>query len=105
LTLAVFKLLKKGENTIEIAVTNQWTNRLIGDERHPDNSGYEYGNDTYSKDAKYDMPDWYVKNQLQPETKRYTFTTADFYKANDALVSSGLLGPVALRFFKVVFKE
>ncbi len=98
--------LQQGENTIEIAVTNLWTNRLIGDERHPDNSGYKYGNNPFAKDdTKFDMPDWYINNQPAPASKRYTFTTAAFYKADDALISSGLVGPVVLRFSKVVLRE
>ena len=28
-------LLKKGVNVIEIRITNQWTNRLIGDQKAP----------------------------------------------------------------------
>jgi len=28
-------LLKKGSNTVEIRITNQWTNRLIGDQKQP----------------------------------------------------------------------
>ena len=57
--------LKDGRNTLEVAVTNLWPNRLIGDE--------------------------------QPGTKqRITYTTWPFYKADDPLLPSGLLGPVKI---------
>ncbi|NJN33128.1 MAG: hypothetical protein HC817_01625 [Saprospiraceae bacterium] len=102
-TIDVTEALKNGQNDLEIAVTNLWTNRLIGDERYPDNSGYKFGNDPFAKDnTKFDMPDWYVKNQPVPSGQRKTFTTANFYKATDDLVPSGLLGDVVLRFSKVV---
>ncbi|MBP1674910.1 MAG: glycoside hydrolase family 2 sugar binding, partial [Bacteroidetes bacterium] len=32
-TANITGLFKKGRNTIEIKITNQWTNRLIGDQR------------------------------------------------------------------------
>ncbi|MFO1400776.1 MAG: glycosyl hydrolase [Steroidobacteraceae bacterium] len=54
-----------GANQLEIAVTNLWPNRLIGD--------------------------------AQPDaTTKYGFTVPQFYKADAALLPSGLLGPVRL---------
>jgi hypothetical protein len=32
----ITKALKKGKNLLQIKVTNEWTNRLIGDQLHPD---------------------------------------------------------------------
>ena len=83
--------LVPGDNELVIEVTNLWTNRLIGEERLPDTSGYSYP----GKDSD-DMPEWYVRNEPQPEGPRTTFTTARFYEADDSLVSSGLLGPVRI---------
>ena len=37
--------LQSGINTVEIKVTNHWTNRLIGDEALEDTSGYTGGGD------------------------------------------------------------
>lgn len=76
-----------GANEIEIKVTNLWSNRLIGDEALERTDGY---------DPKGTMPDWFVKNQPMPVGPRSTFTTFNFYKKNDALLPSGLLGPVTL---------
>lgn len=86
--LDVTEVLKSGENKLEIEVTNLWTNRLIGDERFPDTSGYNINDDM--------MPEWYRNNKPMPEGPRKTFTTYRFYKTTDELMPSGLVGPVSL---------
>jgi hypothetical protein len=61
--LNVTPAVHAGANSVAIAVTNLWPNRLIGD--------------------------------AQPGvTSRYTFAVPSFYKADAALLTSGLLGPV-----------
>lgn len=90
--------LQTGINELEIQVTNQWSNHLIGDERFPANDGaYQLGP---HRATDLTMPSWYVNNEPLPESKRTTFTTAPFYKAGDPLMPSGLLGPVQIRFSK-----
>jgi hypothetical protein len=77
--------LLKNENHLEIEVANLWVNRLIGDEKLPDDG---------IKDGKW--PDWLIKGQ--PRTSgRYTFSTFHPYKANSPLFKSGLAGPVTLQ--------
>ena len=89
--------IQSKENKITIKVTNQWSNKLIGDERFPANDGgYQLGP---HRATDLTMPDWYVKNQPLPEGKRTTFTTAPFYTKDDSLMPSGLLGPVQLYFY------
>jgi hypothetical protein len=56
---------KKGDNDLEIRVTNVWKNRLVGDAK------------------------------LEP-TKRITWSNWPFYKGNEPLEVSGLLGPVTI---------
>ena len=82
-----------GANELEIRVTNLWTNRLIGDEALPvedefDSSGEQHG---ISR-----LPEWYVKNEPKPAGGRTTFVTWQFYKKDEPLMESGLLGPVRL---------
>lgn len=97
--LDITDVVKIGENTIEIEVTNQWSNRLIGDERFPPNDP------TYKLDGPVPttkMPEWYTNNQPMPKGQRSTFSTADFYKKGDPLIPSGLVGTVRILFEKVV---
>ncbi|MFD0796563.1 glycosyl hydrolase [Maribacter chungangensis] len=92
--------VKNGENQLAVLLTNQWSNRLIGDERYPANDGgYKLGP---HRATDLTMPEWYTNNEPRPKGKRTTFTTAPFYKANDALMPSGLLGPVQLHFSKTI---
>ena len=77
-------LLAKG-NQVEIQVANLWINRLIGDEIQPWD-GVQNGK----------WPEW-ILNGTPRGSKRYTFTTHRFYKKNDPLVESGLLGPVVIK--------
>lgn len=74
--------LRAGKNELDIEVVNRWPNRLIGDERRPDDG---------IKDGKW--PEWLLKGE--PRTSgRYTFTTYKHYGKDDPLLPSGLLGPV-----------
>ena len=98
--LDITDFVNVGENSIEIQLTNQWSNRLIGDERYPANDGgYQLGP---HRATDLTMPAWYTNNEPRPTGKRTTFTTAPFYKKDDPLMPSGLLGPVTINFSKTV---
>jgi hypothetical protein len=76
--------LKEKGNHLVIEVANLWINRLIGDEARPWD-GIEDGK----------WPEWLLKGT--PRTSgRYTFTTHRYYKKDDPLVESGLIGPVKI---------
>ena len=101
--------LKEGKNSLEIQVTNQWTNRLIGDEKLPNQTNYDvrrknlgFGPENFSKEHK--MPEWFRKNQALPEGPRKTFSAYSFQKATDALLPSGLLGPITISTSKIIKK-
>ena len=78
-----------GTNAVEIKVTNLWPNRLIGDEQLPADLEWSGG-------ALRAWPEWFLQGKASP-TGRVTFTTWHHWKQDDALVESGLLGPVTLR--------
>lgn len=97
--LDVTNAIRPGENRIRIHVTNQWSNRLIGDERYPPQDG---GYQLEQQRPKGFMPQWYTNNQPLPPGPRTTFTTAPFYRQDDMLEPSGLLGPVRLTVSKII---
>jgi hypothetical protein len=81
--------LKPGENQLEVQVTNLWPNRLIGDEQFPEDS---QRNPDGTLKA---WPQWLQEGKPSP-TGRQAFTTWRLWKKTDALLDSGLLGPVRL---------
>lgn len=82
-------VVKAGKNELEIAATNLWPNRMIGDEQLPDDSPRE-------KEWLKQWPEWITANKPSP-TGRFTFTSWRFYKKDDPLLPSGVLGPVTIR--------
>ena len=80
-----------GRLLLKVKVTNLWTNRMIGDEKLPDDGMWQML-------RKGKFPDWVAKGMPGP-TGRRTFSSyrCDEYKASGDLLPSGLLGPVVLR--------
>ena len=88
-------MLRLGTNTLEIDVTNLWVNRLIGDEQYPDDCEW---NECFL--ARW--PDWLINGKPRPVPSRVTFTTWKHWTAKDALLPSGLIGPVTLHCVRLV---
>ncbi|MDR1958287.1 MAG: hypothetical protein LBQ54_04480, partial [Planctomycetaceae bacterium] len=78
-----------GENQLEIRVTNLWPNRLIGDASLPQEKERQ-PNGTLSA-----WPEWLLKGEPIPDG-RETFCMWNLWTKDDALLPSGLLGPVRL---------
>lgn len=79
--------VQAGENRLEIKVVNRWINRLIGDEQLPEDKWTTAGGGGWAQ--------WLLNGQRSP-AGRYTFTNYRLWQKTDALVESGLLGPVML---------
>ncbi len=74
-----------GDNALEVAVTNLWPNRIIGDEQLPDD---------YPGTPQV-WPQWLLEGKPSL-TGRITFTTHRHWKKDDPLLEAGLIGPVTL---------
>lgn len=91
----VTDVLKPGPNQLEIDVVNLWPNRLIGDEQLPEDS------DRNPDGTLKSWPAWVLDGNPSP-TGRSTFSMWRLWKKDDALLPSGLLGPVKLRSSQIV---
>jgi len=87
--------VKTGINELEISVTNNWANRLIGDEQEA--ADFDWGTDRGDQGrAMKGYPDWFLKHQPRPSKGRRAFSVWYYYRKDSKLVPSGLAGPVRL---------
>ena len=96
----ITEYLKPGTNSIEIAVTNTWANRLIGDENFPEDC--TWGQFTRAGRSLIEFPEWLIKNQQRPVKERLTFATWNYFTKESRLLEAGLMGPVRLVFEGVI---
>ena len=94
----ITKYIKSGNNTIEIAVTNTWKNRLVGDERYPENHAF-----AASREARMvgtsgitKIPDWFIQDLPKPDNKRVAFVTWKHYTVESPLLDAGIIGGVKI---------
>ncbi len=94
--------LKAGTNKLVVCITNNWANRLIGDEQYP--ADFEWGQDRSEEGrAMKAFPDWFLNDKQRPSKGRKTFNVWYYYRKDSPLYPAGLLGPV--RLIKESIKE
>lgn len=95
----VTEAVKPGRNTIEITVANLWVNRMIGDQRFPDDLTWtdDTGSTAQGQGLTH-IPDWVKTGGQRPEPRRKTFYAWKWphMTADRELLPSGLLGQVKL---------
>ena len=97
----VSKAIKSGENELQVLVTNQWPNRLIGDEQLPAEN--QYGEFGANGAGILKLPEWYQQGKPKPPGGRVTFSTWKHFEKDSPLLEAGLIGPVVIR--NAVLKE
>ena len=81
---------RAGMNELEIDIVNLWPNRLIGDAALPEDSSRNPNGRLES------WPEWVLEGKSSP-TGRRSFVTLPLWKKDEALLPSGLIGPVEIR--------
>jgi hypothetical protein len=97
-SLEVTSLLRPGDNELEIAVTNNWANALIGDEQIQADFDVPKPEDAAKRPNGFQLsrfPDWFLKGQLRPSARK-TFTSWNYYTKDSEPNPAGLVGPVQL---------
>ena len=96
----ITKYVKAGHNTIEVGVTNTWNNRLVGDERYPDDHKFfDVGvivPNFKGVFALKEIPDWYTNGQPKPDNKRVAFVTVKSRTMNSPIYDAGIMGEVKI---------
>lgn len=97
-TVNVTHALRPAGNEIVVKVTNLWPNRMIGDEQLADDS------DRNPNGTLKSWPKWLQEGKPSP-TGRYTFTSWRMWTKDQALLISGLIGPVTLSVAREITME
>ena len=86
--------VRKGRNTVEVEVSVNWANSMIGDERFP--SDYERDDERGERGyGPSSFPD-FIRGDDRGEPRRKTFATWSYWRAGDPLQKAGLAGPVKI---------
>ncbi|MDR0560883.1 MAG: hypothetical protein LBG92_12015 [Prevotellaceae bacterium] len=86
--------VKSGDNTLRIHITNNWANRLIGDEQYPED--FEWTDRNNGLRAMKGLPAWFVAGQPRPVKERRTFMPWYYFKKDSPLYPAGLTGHVSI---------
>ena len=88
----ITKEVRTGKNQLEIRLTNQWINRLIGDDRLPED--FEQKGVNYAA-----WPEWMQHPEQPRESGRTTFVAFKHWNSRSKLQPAGLVGPVTVKAY------
>jgi hypothetical protein len=98
-TADVSSFIQAGKNQLEVRVTNQWRNRLIGDAQLPQPLFKKPGK---NGSGMIKWPEWLQNGEPKPDDGCITFTTYRHHKKDSELFPAGLIGPVQIHCAEVV---
>ena len=91
--------LRAGSNTLDIAVSNTWHNRLVGDEQEPEDCTWgptkSFGGVSVGRGLAA-FPAWFREGKERPSKGRKCFVTWNYVTKDTPLLPAGLIGPVRL---------
>jgi hypothetical protein len=95
--------LRKGDNRVEVSVTNLWVNRMVGDELEPDDmewaEPFRFGavprEPAVGRFLK-SVPQWLINGEPRP-TRRKAVMSFKFFGKDHPLKPAGMMGPVTLQ--------
>ncbi len=96
----ITKLVKSGKNKLEVFVTNTWVNRMIGDEKLPQDTEYKETKTVFDSGKLAKFPDWYGDKELESKRVRKTWAIWKSFNGTENPVKAGLLGPLQIRIEK-----
>lgn len=88
--------LRPGENLLEVAITTNWANRLIGDEQYL--ADFEWGEDRGPAmgRAMKAFPEWFLQGGTRPSKGRKAFLIWYYHRPDSPLQPAGWIGPAKL---------
>lgn len=94
--IEITEWIREGENDLEVFVTNNWANCLIGDEQFP--ADFVWGEDRGKEMGRAikAFPEWFVKRRSRPSKERKTFFIWSYHRKNSPLQPAGLKGPIRI---------
>ena len=90
----ITKFIRAGENELAVAVTNNWANRLIGDEQEERDFNVKHAGKGFYLTR---FPEWFINDRPRPSSGRKTFSIWYYYTRDSRLQPAGLVGPVKLK--------
>ena len=94
----ITEFLKAGTNELEIDVTNNWQNRMIGDELLKQDTKYNMKGSKFTIGRLAEFPEWYGDAKKTAARERKTWAIWKHFDGTEKTRDAGLIGPIVLKF-------